>query len=442
MVTGGRALRRRWPAWSPARRRRFLDSLPADEAALLLHDWSLWARAKQRPPAGDWRVWLILAGRGFGKTRSGAEWVRAGVEAGRFKRLALVGETAADVRDVMVEGESGVLACSPPWARPRYIPSRRRLSWPNGAVATCFSADDPEQLRGPQFDAAWADEIAKWRYPAAWHNLQLATRLGAAPRLVATTTPRPRAWLIQVMGQPGTVVTRGRAAENADNLAPGFLDHLEARYGGTRLARQELDGELLVDLPGALWTREMVAEARAAAPPGPLTRIVVAVDPAVTGGPAAAETGIVVAGRDGGGTAHVLADLSGRMSPDQWARRAVNAYREWAADRIVAEVNQGGDLVGELLRTVDPAVPLSLVRASRGKRVRAEPVAALYEQGRVRHHGHLEALEDQMCRFTGALGEGGGDRLAGSPDRLDALVWALTDLLLGRPPGASREMLW
>ncbi len=405
------------------------------DAAHLLHDWPLWARDKQLPPAGDWRIWLILAGRGFGKTRTGAEWVRHLAETGRAGRIALVGETAADVRDVMVEGESGLLSCCPPWARPRYEPSKRRVTWPGGAVATCFSADDPDQLRGPQFDAAWADEIAKWRREAAWDNLMLGLRLGSDPRCVATTTPKPRAWLSRLMADPRTVVTRGGTRENAANLAPAFLAQILARYDGTRLGRQEIEGEYLVDMPGALWTRAAVERcwvAPAAVPD--LARIVVAVDPAVTSGETADETGIVVAGRDGDGRFWVLEDLSARLSPDLWARRAATAHARHRADCVICEVNQGGDLVAATLRTVDPALPVRGVRATRGKRVRAEPVAALYEQGRVRHAGTFEALEDQMTGFTGASGEA-------SPDRLDALVWAVTALMTDPAPAESREFL-
>lgn len=420
---------------APAERKRLLDALSPREAAVLLYDWSVWARDKQLPPDGPWRVWLVLAGRGFGKTRTGAEWVRAGVEAGRLGRIALVGETAADVRDVMVEGESGLLAASPPWSRPRYAPSRRMLSWPGGAVAHAFSADDPEQLRGPQFDGAWADEIGKWRYPEAWDNLMLGLRLGGDPRCVATTTPRPRAWLARLAADPGTVVTSGATSENAANLAPAFLDRVLATYGGTRLARQELGGEMLRDAPGALWRRADFDRRRLApAAVPPLRRIAVAIDPAMTAGPGADETGIVAAGIDAAGTGHVLEDLSGRLSPAAWARRAIDGYRRLGADALVAEVNQGGDLVAQTLAAVDPGVPVRAVRASRGKRSRAEPVAALYEQGRVRHAGAFPDLEDQMCAWTGAPGEA-------SPDRLDALVWALSDLMLGAGPARSEEFL-
>jgi predicted phage terminase large subunit-like protein len=404
-----------------------------------LFDWTIWARDKQLPPLDAWRVWLILAGRGFGKTRTGAEWVRTLAERGQARRIALVGETAADARDVMIEGESGILATCPPWFRPKYEPSKRRLTWPNGAIATSFSADDPDQLRGPQFDAAWADEIAKWRHEAAWDNLMLGLRLGSDPRCVATTTPKPRAWLSRLIADPATRVTRGATHENTDNLAPGFLDQILARYGGTRLGRQEIDGEYLVDLPGALWNRSGLERARATSGgPPPLVRTVVAVDPAVTAHDGSDETGIVVAGvtslgRDG--EFWVLEDGSGRYSPDDWARRAITLWRSHAADALVCEVNQGGDMVRATLGTVDPNVPVRSVRATKGKRLRAEPIAALYEQGRVRHAKPLQALEDQMVGFT-------GDPSEGSPDRLDALVWALTELAFGGRPADSREFLF
>lgn len=420
---------------NPTAARGLLTGLSDRDAARLLYDWSLWARDKQLPPPGDWRVWLILAGRGFGKTRTGAEWVRSLVEHSRAGRVALVGETAADVRDVMVEGESGLLACCPTWARPHYEPSKRRLTWPNGAVATCFSADDPDQLRGPQFDTAWADEIAKWRHEAAWDNLMLGLRLGRDPRCVATTTPKPLGWLTRLMADPRTVVTRGGTRENAANLAPAFLEQILARYDGTRLGRQEIEGEYLIDTPGALWTRAVLEACRVPLASVPdLDRIVVAVDPAVTSGVDADETGIVVAGRDGEGCFWVLEDLSCRASPDLWARRSADAFARHRADAVVCEVNQGGDLVTGTLRTVDPDLPVRAVRATRGKRVRAEPVAALYEQGRVRHAGRFEALEEQMTGFTGGAG-------GTSPDRLDALVWAISDLMAGPGRVESREFL-
>lgn len=416
-------------------RTRILSEISDEEAALLLHDWPFWARGKQLPPPPPWRVWLILAGRGFGKTRTGAEWVRAGAEPGRLRRIAVVGATAGDVRDVMVEGESGLLSVAPPWSRPHYEPSKRRLTWPSGSIATLLSADDPDQVRGHQFDAAWADEIAAWPRPEAWDNLMMALRLGRAPQCVATTTPRPAAWLKWIMEAEDTALTRGRSTENRLNLAPGFLAAMEQAYGGTRLGRQELDGEFLEDIPGALWQRDRIETARLGASGAPeFERIVVAIDPAASHHAASNETGIVVAAR-AGDSGYVLEDLSGRRAPTDWAAVALDAFRRHRADRIVAEINQGGDMVEQILRSIDPSAPLRLVRASRGKHVRAEPVAALYEQGRVRHVGRFDRLEDQMCSFTGAR-DG-----AASPDRLDALVWALTDLLLSRNRTRSEQFL-
>jgi len=412
-------------------RDRLIRELAEDAAQELRNDWTVWARPEQLPPPGDWRVWLLMAGRGFGKTRTGAETVRSRIGAGVARRVALVGPTAADVRDVMVEGESGLLTIAPPDDRPLFEPSKRRLSWDNGAVATLFSADEPERLRGPQHDFAWCDELVAWRYPAAWDMLMFGLRLGADPRVVVTTTPRPTRLIREMLADPKVVVTRGRTAENAENLAPAFLAQIVRRYEGTRLGRQELDGELLADVPGALWRHELIDAGRVASLPE-LTRVVVAIDPAVSSGEEADETGIVVAGRDGGGHGYVLADLSGRYAPPEWARAAVAAYAAHHADRVVAEINNGGEMVEATLRVIDPNVPFGAVRASRGKVARAEPVAALYEQGRVHHLGALPKLEDQMCAFTADF-----DRAAAgySPDRVDALVWALTELLIERPGG-------
>jgi len=411
-----------------ARRLAWIDRLTPAQQNRVAHRWSLWARSLQLPPPGDWRVWLLLAGRGFGKTRSGAEFVRARVKGGMATRIALVGPTAADVRDVMIEGDSGLLAVASAAERPLYEPSKRRLTWPNGAVALAFSADEPERLRGPQHDLAWCDELASWRYAAAWDNLLLGLRLGADPRAVVTTTPKPNRLVRDVLASPGTVVTRGTTFDNADNLAPAFLDSIVRRYAGTRLGRQELEAELLDDVPGALWSRDAIEAARVAAAPD-LSRIVVAIDPAASAGEGADETGIVVAGLAHDGQVYVLDDRSGRMSPRAWALKAVAAYKSFAADRIVAEVNNGGDMVEATLRSVESDAPFRALRASRGKAIRAEPVAALYEQGRVHHVGCFAALEDQLCGFTADF-----DRAASgtSPDRLDALVWAVTDLMANR----------
>lgn len=332
--------------------------------------------------------------------------------------------TAADARDVMVEGESGILAVSPPWNRPVYEPSKRRVVWPNGAMATLYSAEEPERLRGPQHDVAWADELAAWKYPEAWDQLQFGLRLGPDPRVVVTTTPKPIRVLKAILAHPATALTRGSTYENAANLPPAFLEKIIARYEGTRLGRQELFAEILEDVPGALWKREQLENLRAVRVPE-LVRVVVGVDPAAGASELGSETGIVVAGLGADGRGYVLEDASLAASPDAWARAAVAAYHKYGADRLVAEVNQGGDMVRHTVYTVDRKVAFKPVRASRGKQIRAEPVAALYEQGRVHHVGQLGALEDQMCTWVP------GEK---SPDRLDALVWALTELMIGGPP--------
>lgn len=407
--------------------RQYWASLtPAEKVQRSWH-WPFWARDAQLPPDGDWRTWLILAGRGFGKTRSGAEWTRAQIEAGACGRMALIGPTAADVRDVMVEGESGLLAIAPPWNRPTYEPSKRRLTWPNGAIATTYSADEPERLRGPQHDGGWCDEIGAWRYPEAWDMFQLGLRLGKNPRAVVTTTPKPTRLVRDLLSAPTTVKTGGATYDNAANLAPAFLDQIVRRFEGTRIGRQELYAELLTDTPGALWKRDAIEAGRVSRLPD-LSRIVVAIDPAVTSGEGSDETGVIAAGLGADGHGYILDDRSMRATPDRWAREAVAAYHSRGADRIIAETNNGGDLVALTIRTVDPTVAYKAVHASRGKTARAEPVAALYEQGRVHHCGTFPDLEDQLCTWTQ------GDA---SPDRLDALVWALTELLLERAPDYS-----
>ncbi len=402
------------PTSSPKMRR----PTPEERA---MFNWRKIARDKQLPPEGEWRIWVVMAGRGFGKTRTGAEWVREMVETGRAKRIALVGPTAADVRDVMVEGESGILAISPPWFMPRYEPSKRRLTWPNGAVATTFSADKPDRLRGPQHDAAWCDELAAWRYPEAFDMLLLGLRLGSDPRVVVTTTPKPLPHIKELIQDPRAVVVRGSTYENLDNLAPAFAERIIKRYEGTRLGRQELHAEILDDVPGALWNREMLEAVRVTDHP-PLVRVVVGVDPAASVGEEASEVGIVVAGLGRDGHAYVIDDATISASPAVWAGQVVAAYRRHMADRVVAEVNNGGDMVAHTIRTVDERVAIQKVWASRGKYTRAEPVAALYEQGRVHHVGFFGDLEDQLCSWTPGMV---------SPDRLDALVWAVTALMLG-----------
>lgn len=409
---------------SEADQAAFLARLTEDQAQALLYDWrGFHARPNQIAPEGDWYIWLLMAGRGYGKTRTGGEWVKEREQNGA-RHIALVAETAADARDVMVEGESGLLRLYPKADRPLYEPSKRRVTWPSGAVATLFNATEPDQLRGPQFDTAWTDEIAKWRYAReTWDMLQFGMRLGHDPRLVVTTTPRPIELVKAIVaGQEGkVVVTRGKTSDNAANLAATFLERITARYAGTRLGRQELDAEILGDLPGALWSLASLDAYRLKEAPK-MGRIVVAVDPAVTNTETSDEHGIIVAGMSEQ-RGIVLEDASLSGSPMEWARRAVSLYRSWGADAIVVEVNQGGDMVSHTLRTIDPNVKIKEVRASRGKHVRAEPIAALYEQGRVAHVGSFPVLENQLTQMTTTGFEGDG-----SPDRVDALVWAMTEL--------------
>ena len=409
----------------PQRERAALIAQLTDaEAYELLYDWSFWARPSQCEPEGNWFAWLLLAGRGFGKTRVGAEMVRARVESGKARRIAIVARTAADVRDVVVDGQSGIVNCCPPHFRPAWEPSKRRLTWPNGAVATTYSAEEPDSLRGPQHDFAWTDESASWKYPETWDMLMMGLRIGANPQVVVTTTPRPVSIIRDLIRNPDCVVTRGSTYDNRDNLAPKFFRQIIDKYEGTRLGRQELNAELLDDYPGALWQRSNIDATRVSAAPE-MRRIVVAIDPATTSAEDSDETGIVVAGLGIDGHGYILADRSCRMSPDGWARRAVAAYREFKADRIIGEVNNGGDMIETVLRMVERGIPYRAVHASRGKITRAEPVAALYEQSRVHHIGTLDRLEDQMCAMLPD-----GYAAEGSPDRADAAVWALTELMV------------
>ncbi|MWD29245.1 ATP-binding protein [Aquicoccus sp. SCR17] len=429
-------------------REQFLAELTDEEVAALPWLFDFWAHDHQLPPEGDWRSWVIMGGRGAGKTRAGAEWVRAQVEGsgpldpGRARRVALVGESIDQVREIMVMGDSGILECSPPDRKPEWVASRKTLVWPNGAEATAFSAHAPEGLRGPQFDAAWADELGKWPNAAeTWDMLQFALRLGEAPQACVTTTPRDTEVLKGLLDSPTTVVTRAPTEANRAYLAEEFLHEVRRRYDGTRQGRQELDGEMVEDVEGALWSRAGLEQARRDALPD-FDRIVVAIDPPVTGKAGSDQCGIVVAGAVTQGPpqdwhAHVLADASlGAASPASWARAAITAMERFGADRLVAEVNQGGDLVEQVIRQVDPMVPITKVHASRGKVARAEPVAALYEQGRVQHVRGLAELEDQMCRMTLQGYEG-----RGSPDRVDALVWALTELLITPAAGWRRPQM-
>jgi predicted phage terminase large subunit-like protein len=413
----------------PAEQRRtLLSELSDDDCAALLHDWRFWARPDQIAPAGEWRTWLVLAGRGWGKTRVGAEWVRESVR--KFGMVNVIAPTADDARDIMVEGESGILAICPDGERPQYLPSKRRLEWPNGARTLIFTADEPDRLRGKQHMRLWADELAAWRYPEAWDQAMMGLRLGADPRVVATTTPRPIKSVTDLLSDPTTIVTRGNTYDNAENLAPAFLDKIIRKYEGTRLGRQELLAELLLDVPGALWTRAMLDNNRVAHAPD-LERVVVAVDPSGGHDEENDEQGIVVAGRGVDARGYVVDDRSCKLSPNGWGRRAVQAYVDHQADRIVYEKNFGGEMVEAVIQTaardLGVTVATKAVHASRGKVVRAEPIAALDEQGRVSHVGMFAQMEDELCTWTPASGV--------SPNRLDARVWALTELLVD---GGSR----
>jgi phage terminase large subunit-like protein len=408
------------PDWQ---RTSLLESLDEDEAAALLA-WPYQARPAQLAPDGDWRIWLLLGGRGAGKTRAGAEWVAGRVAEDGAARIGLIGATMRDVRAVMVEGESGLLNVADGLC---FEPSNNRVLWPGGAVASLLSAEEPDSLRGHQFDCVWGDEFAKWRDPQDALDMALmAMRLGADPRMLLTTTPRNIAPLKVLMAAADVAVTVSRTADNAANLADGFYDFMRTRYGKSALGRQELDGELVEDHDGALWKREWIEKSRVRDAPG-LERVVVAVDPPASS--TGDECGIVAAGR-AGEHGFVLADRSaGSLTPAGWAARVMQAYADFEADAIIAEANQGGEMVRSVLHAADIALPLKLAHATRGKVARAEPVAALYEAGRVRHAGQFPELEDQLC---GLMAGGGYEGPGRSPDRADALVWALTELMLGR----------
>lgn len=412
-----------------------MAELPDAALQTLLYDWEgVWARDSQLMPEGAWETWLVLAGRSFGKTHLAAETVRMKVERGEAGRIALIGPTAADCRDVMVEGKSGILTLAPPWFRPKYEPSKRRLTWPNGARAFLFSAEEPERLRGPQHDFAWCDEIAAWvNGTETWRQLKMGLRLGDDPRAVATTTPKPVPLVLDLMKDPKTALTRGSTFENT-TMPKAWLESMKRAFHGTRLGRQELEAEVLTDMPGGLFNQVLIDEGRVQASPQ-LERVVIAIDPAPTSESGADETGIVAVGRgpapEGwrgtveGAHGYVLQDHSLRGTPDEWARAAVKAYHQHQADALVAEVNAGGDMVEAIIRGIDPTVNFKPVRAMRGKAKRAEPVAALYEQRKVHHVGpteNWERLERQMRVFTGINGR--------RDDRTDAMCWGLHELIV------------
>ncbi|MEO1289639.1 MAG: terminase family protein [Chloroflexota bacterium] len=427
---------------SPEKREHFLASLSEDDAKWLEYDWQFWSRPKQRvPDLGLWNIWLIMAGRGFGKTRTGAETVRYLVMDGGYRWINIVGRTAADVRDVMIEGESGLLSVFPDWEKPHYEPSKRRVTFANGAIANTYSADEPDQMRGPQSDLVWGDEVAAWRYMDAWDQIEFGNRLGMRPIMILTTTPRPNKLMRTLiddsipvedyletgdMKGKAVIVTRGSTYENVANVAPKFLQRIRKKYEGTRLGRQEISAELLLDTPGALWRLRLIEKYRVIQHPF-LKRIVVAIDPPAKDNSDGngAEAGIVVAGIDEDDHGYLLEDASMAGSPAEWAKQALAMYNKYKADCVIAEVNNGGDMVEHTVMSVvdkgQDKPNFKQVRATRGKQLRAEPISALYEKGRVHHVGAFKELEDQQTTWVP------GQK---SPDRLDAAVWALTELMI------------
>lgn len=425
---------------SPEDRAAIVSTLSLDAVSTLLRDWRFFARVNQTAPPGDWNIWLILAGRGWGKTQTGAQWVREQILAGK-RRGALVAPTASDARDVMIEGPSGILAaCKDDGEanKPVYEPARRRVRWPNGAVCFTYSADAPERLRGPQHDFAWGDEMAAWQYDDAYDQLMFGLRLGKRPQALFTTTPKP-VRLVRDLAKRAThdellrtgavftadvALTKGTTYDNIVNLAPTFINETIKKYEGTTLGRQELYAEILEDIEGALWSTSLIeaGRVRTGEDVPPLKRIVVAIDPATTSKASSAETGIVVAGLGADNHGYVLCDGSGQYSPHGWAKRVIELYERFNADRVVGEANNGGDLIETVLRDVDATLSYKSVHASRGKARRAEPIVALYEQKKVHHVGVFPTLEQQMTTWREDLG-------MASPDRMDALVWALTELM-------------
>jgi phage terminase large subunit-like protein len=414
-----------WLSRQPqAFREEYYASLSDQEWKALEYDWNFWARDNQLTPGllpngQDWRYWLILAGRGYGKTRSGAEWVRQRVQ--RMSLVNLIAATADDARDIMVEGESGILAICPNGERPRYVKSERKLVWPNGAISLIFTADEPERLRGKQHCSLWADELAAWRYPEAWDQAMFGLRIGLDPRAIITTTPKPTQVIKDLIANEWTYVTYGTTYDNRANLAPAFYQAIIKKYEGTRLGRQELLAQILDDNPNALWQRTVIDALRVnkLPPHVQIVRVVIGVDP--QSGEDGAETGIIGAGLGSNGHGYVLDDRSLRGTPGEWANAVDLIYDRLKADRVVAEINQGGKMVEHTIRTVNPNISYTGVHAKVGKKLRAEPVSALYEQGKVHHVGTFGTLEDQQCQWTP------GEE---SPDRMDALVYALTELMV------------
>lgn len=397
-----------------------------EELTVLEYDWEFWARQNQKRPKGKWHVWMILAGRGYGKTRAGAETIIQWEKEG-YKRIALVGQTKKDVRDIMVNGESGIIACSPPWNKPIYKEQKGMLIWASGTVAYAYSDEAPEALRGPQFEKAWVDELAKFKSledpeRSAWENLEMGMRLGDNPQVIVTTTPKGRKAIKEMIKDSMTVVTRGSTYENIKNLAKSFIGRIIQRYEGTRLGRQELYAEVLEDIEGALWNSSLIEDNRVIEMPE-VVRIVIGVDPAVTNNTKSDETGIIAGALGVDGHGYILDDKTLKDSVLNWAKASVSTYHKWKADRIIGEVNNGGDLVEQNIRLVDELVSYKDVRASKGKATRAEPVTALYEQGKIHHVGVFPELEDEMASWVPGRGS--------SPNRVDAMVWTITELMLG-----------
>lgn len=403
-----------------------LSDFSDEEIERIFYDWSIWARPEQMQPEGNWLTWLILAGRGFGKTRTGAEMIKQVVYGNKTKYITLIAPTAADCRDVMAEGESGIINVFRPQDRPKYSPSKRAIEFHNGARAIMFSAEDPESLRGSQAEFAWCDELCSWKYPETYDQLLYTMRLGSMPRKIITTTPKPTKLIKELLQDPTCHITRGSTLDNSSNLPQTFIQDLVNKYAGTRLGKQELYAEVLLDNQNALWKRDTLDKLRLpknAFDQIDFRRIVVGVDPATTNSKDSDETGIIVAGIDSNGIGYVIEDLTMKGSPLEWAKVACDAYHKYQAERIVVEVNNGGDMVLATIRQINQSVPVKQVRASKSKHARAEPVSALYEQERVRHIGSFHRLEDQLCEYDPISYEK-------SPDRLDALVWALTDLIV------------
>ncbi len=413
-------------ALSGTKRDRMVAWMKDKQIIDFYNSWNCWSRMEQVPPAWHWRVWLLMAGRGFGKTRAGAEWVHF-VAKDSAVRIALVGASEEEVRRVMIEGSSGILACAPIGGKPVWEPSRGVLTFPSGAQAFVYSAANPDSLRGPEHDYAWCDELAKWaKDTATWDNLRMGMRRGRRPQIVVTTTPRPRPLIKRLIAAITTAVTRGRTADNV-HVPQRYIDDLNENYGGTKLGRQEIDGEMIEDIEGALWTRDMIEGCRVRSVPT-LRRVVVAVDPPASAGGDAC--GIVCVGLSADDVGYLIEDASvSGLSPEGWAGVVADVAARHGADRVVAEANNGGDMVASVLRAADSGLAVKLVHASRGKVARAEPVAALYGRGRVRHVGAFAGLEDELC---GLLIGGGYEGPGRSPDRADALVWAVTELMLGK----------